>query len=267
MSHVDEGTLHAYLDGELPAALRDEVAAHLAGCTACRTRLDEERAVIARARDLLGRAAPPRPIREPAPARARRPGRWPALRIPLAWAATLVLAFAVGWYAQGERGGARVMEPGTPVSRAQDRIGARRDNAPAPAPPSATNSTVRQEAKGRLDADSVRLVLGQAPAVLPGRPVLRTAVTAGAAGVVVEQELGPGTIIRLYESRAGGIEADRGAAPTAASEAAQRAPAAVAMNAKEVRAERLARYVGSLRVEITGPLGTDSLEKLLEQVK
>jgi hypothetical protein len=90
---------------------------------------------------------------------------------------------------------------------------------------------------------------------------------AGATGVVVEQERGPGTIIRLYESRAGGIEADRGAAPGAALEAAPRAPAAVAMDAKEVRAERLARYVGSLRVEITGPLDSDSLGKLLDLVR
>ena len=33
------------------------------------------------------------------------------------------------------------------------------------------------------------------------------------------------------------------------------------------RVERLARFVGPLRVEIAGPLGTDSLSKLLELVK
>src|SRR5437879_7810887 len=36
MSHVDEGTLHAYLDGELPSAERATLEAHLEGCATCR---------------------------------------------------------------------------------------------------------------------------------------------------------------------------------------------------------------------------------------
>ena len=36
---------------------------------------------------------------------------------------------------------------------------------------------------------------------------------------------------------------------------------------ERARVERLARFVGPLRVEIAGPLGTDSLSKLLELVK
>src|SRR6266436_2119235 len=58
MSHADEGTLHAYLDGELSGGERERVAAHLAECEACRARLDEERALVTRARDLLALAAP-----------------------------------------------------------------------------------------------------------------------------------------------------------------------------------------------------------------
>src|SRR5207244_2498041 len=49
MSHVDDGTLHAYLDGELSPAEVQGVEAHLAQCPACRGRLDEERALITRA--------------------------------------------------------------------------------------------------------------------------------------------------------------------------------------------------------------------------
>ena len=45
MSHVDEGTLHAYLDGELPAPERERWAVHIAACAECRTRLEEERAL------------------------------------------------------------------------------------------------------------------------------------------------------------------------------------------------------------------------------
>src|SRR2546426_3469590 len=53
MSHVDDGTLHAYLDGELSPAEVQGVDAHLAQCPACRGRLDEERALITRAGELL----------------------------------------------------------------------------------------------------------------------------------------------------------------------------------------------------------------------
>src|SRR5439155_940486 len=44
MSHVDDGTLHAYLDGELSPAEVQGVEAHLAQCPACLGRLDDERA-------------------------------------------------------------------------------------------------------------------------------------------------------------------------------------------------------------------------------
>ena len=45
MSHVDEGTLHAYLDGELPPSERAGLEAHIAQCASCRTRLSDERAL------------------------------------------------------------------------------------------------------------------------------------------------------------------------------------------------------------------------------
>src|SRR5467141_2509611 len=59
MSHADDGTLHGYLDGQLAPVERAQVEAHLASCPACRTRLDEERALIERADALLGLATPP----------------------------------------------------------------------------------------------------------------------------------------------------------------------------------------------------------------
>ena len=64
MSHVDEGTLHAYLDGELPPAERTAVEAHLAECARCRANLIEERALRERASAVLGSA---RPSERPAP--------------------------------------------------------------------------------------------------------------------------------------------------------------------------------------------------------
>ena len=91
MSHVDDGVLHAYLDGELSPTEAQGVEAHVAQCPACRQRLEEERALIARATELLARAAPP--DRELPPF---RPGDlkpavrlWWHVRMPLAWAATI----------------------------------------------------------------------------------------------------------------------------------------------------------------------------------
>src|SRR6266850_1916984 len=101
MSHVDDGTLHAYLDGELALVERARLEAHVAECAACRSRLEEERALIARASGLLGLAQPPEraapPLHE-----LRRPSVVWRLRVPVAWAATVVLALGLGYYA-GDR--------------------------------------------------------------------------------------------------------------------------------------------------------------------
>jgi hypothetical protein len=98
MPHVDEGLLHAYLDGELTPVERARVDEHLAGCLACRTRLDEERQLIERASKLLGFAMPADRAAPPFSALTRsRPRRFWHVRMPLAWAATVVLAVGLGW--------------------------------------------------------------------------------------------------------------------------------------------------------------------------
>jgi hypothetical protein len=99
MSHVDEGTLHAYLDGELPSTERAAVEAHLAGCAACRGNLTEERSLRERASAVLGAA---RPAEQPAPPLdqlRREPKRSPwRVRRSVAWAASIALALGVGYY-------------------------------------------------------------------------------------------------------------------------------------------------------------------------
>ena len=113
MSHVDDGTLHAYLDGELAPAEARGVDAHLAQCPGCRERLEEERALITRAGELLALAAPP--DRELPPFRAGdvKPAArlWWQVRQPLAWAATIVLALGIGTYLG--RGFEELREPET----------------------------------------------------------------------------------------------------------------------------------------------------------
>src|SRR3989441_11389342 len=98
MSHVDDGTLHAYLDAELSPVQSQDVEAHIAQCPGCRDRLEEERALIARADELLGLAAPPdRAVPPFRPGDLEPPVRlWWRGRLPLASAPSVLLAFRGG---------------------------------------------------------------------------------------------------------------------------------------------------------------------------
>lgn len=110
MSHVDEGTLHAVLDGALdalPSAEAERVRAHLAACETCRARLDEERAVRDEAHAVLADAMPGafdlvplEELRTRARARGRRERRGGRMQ-RLAWAASVVVALGVGWMLRG----------------------------------------------------------------------------------------------------------------------------------------------------------------------
>jgi len=147
MSHVDDGTLHAYLDGELSPAEVQGVEAHLAQCPACRGRLDEERALITRAGELLALAAPP--DRELPPFRAGdvKPSTrlWWKVRLPLAWAATIVLALGIGTYLG--RGGEQALQPQKAPSDAQ-AAGRRALDAPI------TSERARRESLNRVRSDA-----------------------------------------------------------------------------------------------------------------
>jgi hypothetical protein len=108
MSHIDEGTLHAYLDGEVSEGQRKEIEGHLASCEECRARLEAAEAASGRAAELLAQLEPGalqapswREIEERAAARRRAAPRRPRLRPSLAWAASVALAFAIGWASRG----------------------------------------------------------------------------------------------------------------------------------------------------------------------
>lgn len=108
MPHVDEGILHAYIDGaldalgdagELPEGMTArDVVDHLASCADCRARLDAEREVRERAGLVLRDAAPPHvePLPFAALEQAQRARRRTTL--PLAWAASLLVAAGAGWW-------------------------------------------------------------------------------------------------------------------------------------------------------------------------
>jgi anti-sigma factor RsiW len=107
MSHLDEGTLHALLDGELELAEVREIQMHLGTCAACGSRLQDVKQFLAEADRLVGalelpaggiRSHPetleprqppltrePAPEPAPAPKPFREPGNWeepPVLLIP-----------------------------------------------------------------------------------------------------------------------------------------------------------------------------------------
>jgi len=115
MRHITDGELHAYLDGSLDhltGERGEEIRLHLDVCPTCRERLQDEEEIRDQAEALLERSAPvdmPLPSFEELRARAEAPERpkpgeskparhrGPLRGVPLAWAATIILALGVGW--------------------------------------------------------------------------------------------------------------------------------------------------------------------------
>jgi hypothetical protein len=114
MPHLDEGLLHAYLDN----ALGEDVELHLRECPECRANLEKARLLKEGADAILTGVAPVEiampPFEELQAKAESRGGKSPRkdanttvgrlrsfnqLR-SIAWAATVVLAVAVGWYAR-----------------------------------------------------------------------------------------------------------------------------------------------------------------------
>ncbi len=112
MSHVNEGQIHAYLDRQLEfadQAARERFETHVAECSDCTVLLNEARTIHARATGMLGDSQPAvadMPSFEAVVARAsERSARWATVKKlnrtrALAWAASIVVAVAVGWYAR-----------------------------------------------------------------------------------------------------------------------------------------------------------------------
>ncbi|MBI4545385.1 MAG: zf-HC2 domain-containing protein [Gemmatimonadetes bacterium] len=111
MWHVDDGQLHAYLDGELGSLGQDQAGRferHLSECDECRARLEHARTVREGARTILQGSGPAQlapPPFETLAARARR--ATPRHRLisrlrpsSVAWAASLILALGAGWMAR-----------------------------------------------------------------------------------------------------------------------------------------------------------------------
>lgn len=143
MRHVDDGTLHAWLDGEVtdPAVVA-WVDAHLRDCTECATRLADARSTIEHADALLALSAPA--FDTPPFARIVERADAPAAGVPrrrqwalaAGWAASVLLAAALGWAARdlampGAPAPAAIVAEAPRPAREAIAIGGSR---PAPAP-------------------------------------------------------------------------------------------------------------------------------------
>ena len=103
-SHLDDGTIHELLDGEIPSAHLPPLQSHLASCAECRARLMAARELVDFSDELVELLDDP-PIAAPAsvvvtPLPTRAPSR-PWIR-QLAWAASIAVAVGAGWYARGD---------------------------------------------------------------------------------------------------------------------------------------------------------------------
>jgi len=113
-----------------------------------------------------------------------------------------------------------------------------------------------------------RSILGEEPVGLPGlatRAFRRAPGTDGT--VVVEQTLDSATVIQIFQRPAGSAYPYDSSSHVIANEGRTRPRGYATEDLARERGNRLfARFVRGLRVEITGPLSADSLNRLLEQV-
>ena len=110
MSHVNEGALHAYLDGalsELPSGDARAIREHVATCPECAMRLEEEKQIREEAVAILSGALPQvefpplEELRLRAAATSLPTGPRSGRLHRLGWAASVVLAVGTGWMLRG----------------------------------------------------------------------------------------------------------------------------------------------------------------------
>lgn len=111
MSHIDEGQIHAYLDRQLEfaeTATRERFEAHVGECAECAALLEQERSFHGRAAAVLQQSEPElveAPAFDDIVARATDRSTSASVKKlnrtrSLAWAASIVVAVTVGWYAR-----------------------------------------------------------------------------------------------------------------------------------------------------------------------
>ncbi|MEO8089256.1 MAG: zf-HC2 domain-containing protein [Gemmatimonadales bacterium] len=108
MSHLDEGTLHALLDGELELSEVKEIQTHLGVCAACDSRLQDVKQFLAEADRLVGALEAPAGSLRTRPEPAARPTGPVIPRDPAAWESPPELLLPESLEKTQRRFGARV---------------------------------------------------------------------------------------------------------------------------------------------------------------
>lgn len=139
MSHLDEGTLHALLDGEIPSAELAPIQAHLSACPECRARLEAERELMEEADGLVDLVEVP--VGAESLPRATRSGlsRGGWLR-GLGWAASVIGAAGLGYLVRDGRS-----------PRSETDVLAVAPNPPAPAAPAESGGPPADPALDRAE--------------------------------------------------------------------------------------------------------------------
>lgn len=167
MSHLDDGTIAELIDGELEDAARDAALLHLAECAACRARHEESRSFATESDRLIATVAPPRAVRGVGLPPTARPG-W---RVPwrtLGWAASVLLATGIGYYAGVPGEVAGVPESPRAVRPAADPQELARSEAPAPVSPAPqAGDETRSQAAADTPARPPELAKREAQAAAP----------------------------------------------------------------------------------------------------
>lgn len=175
MSHLDEGQLHALMDGELDEAERKAAEAHLAGCAECRRELAEARAFAAGADALIELVDLPAGTASLTTAPRVAPPRFNWRNV--AWAASLVFAVGLGWMARADQFRSPDMESlaqkdaaaptvaGPLDSSARENKKLEQNERPLPpaAPSLAENATEERRPSPRQEAAGAAPVTAQAP--------------------------------------------------------------------------------------------------------
>lgn len=203
MSHVDEGALHAYLDGaldEYPAAEARRIREHVETCAVCADRLTAEREVREEAHAILALAAPQvevptfEELRAYVVRTSQTQGRTMSVRLRrMSWAASVVLALGTGWMLRGgdavtisplEREGvSAISEPVVPATPRNDaaattttelRAADEAPTTPPPAPAPVLDAVSDAGALGATAATGLRAEAARTPAAAP-QPAFRVA--------------------------------------------------------------------------------------------
>jgi anti-sigma factor RsiW len=205
VQHVDEGTLHAYLDGELSPAEVAEFERHLSVCVPCRAQLAEARAFVSEADEMIVALDVVKP--SAAPRNLPRPARtWRPKLTTLAWTASLVLAVGVGY---------RIRSPEPVASVVTDGVAAGQDLEPKDAQVSETAPQPAAPTPRSFNRAAPRIDQGQvAKAAQPVRDEAVGLAAAGAGSTAAQGETRANDAIAMQERAGPPAPAAEAPAPT-----------------------------------------------------